>query len=410
MAENIEKQAATISHNVAQLILLLAGLTAIAPLAIDAYLPAMPLMASEFAVSIHDIELSLSLFLAGFAVGQLTGGPLSDHFGRRRIIFVGLILFCIASMGIVLSHTLHGLWGWRVVQAIGGGMAIVNSSAVIRDISSGRDSARYLSHMAIIMMIAPLIAPLIGTLCLYLAGWHSIFIVLFVYALLIGLLLHRLLPETRQISTHKTSALRRYYEVLSHRKALAYLAAQSFTYGGLFSFITASPSVYMVYFDVSASVYPFLFGINVLMMIVVNRINVRLLHYYDPPCLLRLGQILQVVTGLMMLFYIVISPAPALSMIVMGIMVFIGSQALIVSNAIASTVEFFPRSSATATAVLGSFGFLSGAASGLLVSSLGDGSLWPMITVMTGCAIAGLTLKTLILHSCKHFPANKTGC
>jgi DHA1 family bicyclomycin/chloramphenicol resistance-like MFS transporter len=97
-------------------------------------------------------------------------------------------------------------------------------------------------------------------------------------------------------------------------------------------------------------------------------------------------------------------------MIVFGIMIFIGSQALIVSNAIASTVEFFPRSSATATAVLGSFGFLSGAASGLLVSSLGDGSLWPMITVMTGCAVSGLTLKTLILRSCRNNPQIKNGC
>ncbi|HAO24776.1 MAG TPA: multidrug transporter [Methylophaga sp.] len=406
----MDKEPAISTHNVAQLILLLAGLTAIAPLAIDAYLPAMPLMAAEFAVSIHDIELSLSLFLAGFAVGQLTGGPLSDHFGRRRVIFIGLTLFCVASMGIVLSHTLHGLWIWRVVQAIGGGMAIVNSSAVIRDISSGRDSARYLSHMAIIMMIAPLVAPLIGMVCLHLAGWHSIFIVLFVYALLIGLLLYRLLPETRVKAIQTTSALKRYIEVLSHRKALAYLAAQSFTYGGLFSFITASPSVYMIYFGVSASVYPLLFAVNVLMMIVVNRINVRLLHFYDPPCLLKLGQILQVITGLTMLLYILISPAPALAIIVIGIMIFIGSQALIVSNAIPSTVEFFPRSSATATAVLGSFGFLSGAASGLLVSSLGDGSLWPMITVMSGCAIAGLTLKTLILHSCQEHPQNKTDC
>lgn len=403
----MDKQPAISSHNVAQLILLLAGLTAIAPLAIDAYLPAMPLMAAEFAVSIHAIELSLSLFLAGFAIGQLTGGPLSDHFGRRRIIFIGLTLFCIASLGIVLSHTLYGLWLWRIIQAIGGGMAIVNSSAVIRDISSGRDSARYLSHMAIIMMIAPLVAPLIGMICLHLAGWHSIFIVLLIYALAIGLLLYRLLPETRIQPTQATSALHRYIEVLSHRKALAYLAAQSFTYGGLFSFITASPSVYMVYYGVSASVYPLLFGINVVMMIVVNRINVRLLHFYDPPCLLRLGQILQVITGMIMLLYILIIPFPALSAIVIGIMIFIGCQALIVSNAVASTVEFFPQSSATATAVLGSFGFLSGAASGLLVSSLGDGSLWPMISVMSGCAVTGLVVKTLILRSCNSKPTEK---
>ena len=245
------------SRQVNLLILMLAALTAMAPLAIDAYLPAMPAMAKQLHIPIHDVELSLSLFLGGFAIGQIIGGPLSDHFGRRRIIFSGISLFSIGSAGIIFSQTIETIWLWRLVQAIGGGLAIVNSSAVIRDISSGRDSARHLSQMAIIMMVAPLLAPMIGMLLLHLAGWRFIFGFLLVYALLLGWLLYRYLPETHQYIADKPSALKRYASVLSHRQAMGFLAAQCFSFGGLFTFITASPSVYMGYFGVSETLYPF---------------------------------------------------------------------------------------------------------------------------------------------------------
>lgn len=378
------------------LILMLAALTAMAPLAIDAYLPAMPTMASQLNIAIHDVELSLSLFLGGFAIGQIVGGPLSDHIGRRRVIFAGIGLFSIGSTGIIFSQTIESIWLWRVIQALGGGLAIVNSSAVIRDISSGRDSARHLSQMAIIMMIAPLMAPIIGMVLLHLAGWRFIFGFLLIYALSLGWLLFRFLPETHQLVADRPSAFRRYWSVLKHRQAMGFLAAQCFSFGALFTFITASPSVYMTYFAVSETLYPFLFGANVLVMVVVNRLNMRLLRYHAPALLLTAGQSLQLLVGLILLAYVVLSSAPQLWLLVVGIMLFIGFQGLTVANAIASTVEFFPHSAATATALLGACGFMTGAASGWLVTTLSDGSPFAMILVMSLCAIFGLFFKLLI--------------
>ena len=384
------------SRQVNLLILMLAALTAMAPLAIDAYLPPMPAMAKQLHIPIHDVELSLSLFLGGFAIGQIIGGPLSDHFGRRRIIFSGISLFSIGSAGIIFSQTIEAIWLWRLVQAIGGGLAIVNSSAVIRDISSGRDSARHLSQMAIIMMVAPLLAPMIGMLLLHLAGWRFIFGFLLVYALLLGWLLYRYLPETHQYIADKPSALKRYASVLSHRQAMGFLAAQCFSFGGLFTFITASPSVYMGYFGVSETLYPFLFGANVLVMVAFNRLNMRLLRYQPPASLLTIGQLLQLLIGLLLLSYVLLSDTPQLELLVAGIMLFIGFQGLTVANAIASTVEYFPYSAATATALLGACGFMTGAASGWLVTTLSDGSPLPMVLVMSLCALFGLFLKWLI--------------
>lgn len=384
-------------HSLPGLILMLAALTALAPLAIDAYLPAMPVIRDALNTTTHATELSLSLFLAGFALGQIMGGPLSDHFGRRRMIFIGISLFIAGTLVIIFSQQISGLWTGRIIQALGGGLAIVNAAAVVRDISSGRDSARYLSHMGVIIMIAPLLAPLIGMLILHASGWRAIFVFLLGYALILGVLLFRKLPETRVIYADRPNALRRYWRVISHRQALGYIASQSLTYGALFTFITASPLVYMGFFGVSETWYPFLFGINVLCIIAVNRINVRLLRRFSPHQLLTTGQLGQCSCGLILLGFVLLLPSQQLlNIVVIMIMLFIGFQGLIIANTIASTIELFPDNSATASALLSASGFMTGAIAGGLAGSFGEISPFPMVVIMCACAFSGLFIRLLI--------------
>ncbi|WP_273149486.1 multidrug effflux MFS transporter [Methylophaga thiooxydans] len=386
----------TFSLSVRSMILLLAALTAMAPLAIDAYLPAMPQMADFFAVSIHDIELSLSLFLAGFAIGQIIGGPFSDHFGRRAATGIGISLFCLGTLGIILSPSIAWLWGFRIIEAIGGGLAVVNSAAIIRDFSKGQESARHLSNMAIIMMLAPLLAPVIGMLLLHISGWRLVFDFLLLYGLLIGATLFFKLPETRIKTEDRPNAFRRYWMVLSNRYAVGFLFSQCFALGGMFAFITGSPSVYMVFFGVSETVYPFLFGTNVVAMMLFNRLNVRLLKQYQPRVILSVGQAGQVITASLLLAYVSLSSMPSLYIVTPLIIIFIGIMGLIVSNATSSTVEFFPTNSATATALLGAAGFTTGAIAGAIVGILGDGTAFPMALVMFTCAATAPLLRFLV--------------
>jgi DHA1 family bicyclomycin/chloramphenicol resistance-like MFS transporter len=380
----------------AKLLILLAALTALAPLAIDTYLPAIPTMAISFATSIHDVELSLSLFLAGFSAGQLLGGPISDHFGRRHTIFIGLLIFALGTLGIILSTTLTQLLIFRVIEAFGGGMTIVNSGAIIRDISSGKDSARNLSHMALIMMLAPLLAPMIGSTILHFSNWHSIFIFLLAYTLIITVFIYQNIPETRRAHPHKISAFQRYLLVLKHRQALGYIFSLCFAYGGMFTFITASPSLYMGYFGISEAVYPFLFGANIVSMIFANRLNVMLLKHYSSEQLLSLGQVIQLSTATMLLTYITLSPDLSLPILVGLIMLFVGAQSFIVSNATSSTIEFFPHNSGTASALLGATGFATGALAGTVVGLLGDGTPFPMAAIMLACIVSGISLRFLV--------------
>mgnify|MGYP000296297084 CR=1 FL=1 len=385
------------------LLILLAALTALAPLSIDAYLPAMPSMATDLVSSIHDIELSLSLFLAGFSIGQLMGGPLSDHFGRRTTVLTGLTIFALGTLGIVLCSSLTGLLAFRCLQALGGGLAIVNSGAIIRDISSGRDSARNLSHMAFIMMIAPLLAPVLGATILHFSSWHGIFVFLLIYTLIVGFLFQKYIPETKVHHPHKISTVQRYLLVVKHRQALGYLFALCCAYGGMFAFITGSPSVYMGYFNISENTYALFFGANIVFMLIANRLNIVLLRRFEPDQLLSLGQAIQVTSGVILLAYITFSSAPELGLVVFMIMLFVGSQSFIVSNATSSTIEFFPHNSGTASALLGASGFATGALTGSLVGLLGDGTPFPMALVMTTCIVVGISLRFI-------FQTTKTDC
>lgn len=378
------------------LVFILAGLTALAPLATDAYLPAIPTMAEALGHSVHDVELSISLFLAGFSLGQLFGGPFSDHFGRRVAILTGLSLFAAGSLAIIFTPNIEWLWSFRVIQALGGGLTVVNTPAIVRDISSGRDSARTLSRMAMILMLAPMLAPMFGSLILQTLGWPMIFGLLFIYSLAMAVTIHRVLPETRLIQQNRPAALRRYGMVLRHRHALGYLVSACFGYGSLFAFITGSPSVYMGYFELSETLYPLAFGSNVVAVLAFNKLNIHLLGRHQPRRLLLLGQLIQMGAALLLFSYVFFVTEPQVWVFVPLVVVFFGCHGLVSANTMAGITEFFPTNSATATALMGACGFAFGAFTGSMVGLCADGTPLPMVTTMALCALLAPVLRGLL--------------
>ncbi|MBP0049692.1 multidrug effflux MFS transporter [Marinobacterium sp. AK62] len=379
------------------LIFMLAGLTALGPLSTDAYLPAIPSIAEGLGVSIHDVELSVSLFLGGFSCGQLTGGPLSDRYGRRVAVFSGLCLFFIGALLASLADSISALWTARILQGFGGGLSVVNSMAIIRDRHSGRESAQAMGKMASILMLAPLLAPVLGTLLLELGSWRLVFYFLSAYAFIILVLLMLRLPETRRkSSTPQPNPFRAYLNVLTHRSALGYLCSVACAYAGMFAFITGSPGSYIDYYGASPALYTVLFGLNIITLLGCNQLNIRLLHRFSTQQLLQLGQRIQLACALLLTLSFVVLDAP-LPVIVALIMVFIGVQGFVIANGMAGTSEFFPHSAATATALIGACGFGCGALAGSLVGLLGDGTPLPMILVMLSMTVVGNVLGSWLL-------------
>ncbi|WP_434985079.1 multidrug effflux MFS transporter [Vreelandella zhaodongensis] len=371
--------------------LLVAANTALAPFAIDAYLPAMGILAESISASIHHTELSISMFLFGFAIGQLCFGPLSDRIGRKPVLLGGLVVFMLASLMITTVDSLTSLLVWRFIQALGGGACVVNSAAIVRDCFSGREAARVMSTMAMIMMIAPLVAPAVGSLLLYIAGWWLIFVFLAVYAAFLLWLLGTLLPETRDTSLPAASprqVVRNYASVLRHREGMGYICAVAASFAGLFAFVTASPFLYLDYFSLSPGIYPVVFGVNVIMIALSNRVNIHLLRHRSPQQNLRLGLSIQLVAAIGLVMATALNIA-SLYVVVPLVMLFTGMIGLITPNAISSLLDHFGHMSATATALLGGIQFSCGALAGLMVGLFEVEHLWPMVLTMLAAALLG---------------------
>lgn len=375
---------------------LLAALVALGPLAIDAYLPAMPEMAEDLGTSLHNIEITLSVFLVGFAAGQLIGGPFSDRFGRRLTILVGLSLFILGSVFIALGSRIELLWVGRVLQAFGGGMGVVNTMAVVRDRYAGSESAKILSQIVTIMMAAPLLAPFIGALLLLVSDWRSIFWFLALYAVILLILLRRYLPETRKVQQHaqKQSVWQRYRSVIQNKRAAGFLFAVAFSNAGMFAFLTSSPGVYMGYYQISPTLYPVLFALNIVTLSICNQINIRLLRHHSPANILQRGQSLQLMVGAIMLVLVLLFSLP-IWLLVPQIMIFVGLQGFVVANGMSAVTDEFPYNSATATALISASGFTLGAFTGAISAFLSDGSPLAMVAVMACCPLIGITLRRI---------------
>ncbi|WNL37820.1 multidrug effflux MFS transporter [Halomonas sp. PAMB 3264] len=371
--------------------LLVAANTALAPFAIDAYLPAIGILAQAIDESIHRTELSISMFLFGFALGQLCFGPLSDRVGRKPVLMGGLVVFLLASLLITTVDSLGALLAWRFVQALGGGACVVNSAAIVRDCFSGREAARVMSTMAMIMMLAPLVAPAVGSLLLRVGDWWLIFVFLAAYAGFLLWLLGTKLPETRDMSLPAASprqVLRNYASVLRHREAMGYICAVAASFAGLFAFVTASPFLYLDYFSLSPHVYPAVFGVNVVVIALSNRVNIYLLRYRTPQQNLRLGLGVQLVAALALVLVNALGLA-SLYVVVPLIMLFTGMIGLITPNAISSLLDHFGHISATATALLGGIQFTCGALAGVVVGLFEVDHLGPMLLTMLTVALLG---------------------
>ncbi|MDN7132652.1 multidrug effflux MFS transporter [Halomonas sp. MC140] len=371
--------------------LLVAANTALAPFAIDAYLPAIGIIAESIGSSIHRTELSISVFLFGFALGQLCFGPLSDRMGRKPVLLGGLIVFMLASLAITTVDSLSTLLFWRFIQALGGGACVVNSAAIVRDCFSGREAAKVMSTMAMIMMLAPLVAPAVGSLLLHVAGWWLIFVFLAVYAGFLLWLLGTRLPETRDMSLPAASprqVIRNYASVLKHREGMGYICAVASSFAGLFAFVTASPFLYLDYFGLSPGTYPLVFGVNVLVIALSNRVNIHLLRKRSPQQNLRLGLLVQLVAALGLVLVTALNMA-SLFVVVPLIMLFTGMIGLITPNAISALLDHFGHISATATALLGGIQFTCGALAGVMVGLFEVEHLWPMVLTMLSATLLG---------------------
>lgn len=378
-------------------IFILAMLTAITPLAIDVYLPSFTQIANQFYTSIDQIEITLSIYLLGFALGQLLGGPLSDRYGRKMFIFGGLSVYILFSFSISLASSVEQLWIFRFFQAIGGGFAVVNTSAIVRDVYHGKEGAKIFSIISMIIMIAPMLAPVIGVGILHFFTWRYIFVFLSVYALTLLYFITKL-PETSP-KIKRGGIFSNYIEIFKNPNAILLILASGFGFSGLFIFITKASFIYMEHFKLDTIYFSLFFGLNVASLMMFSRLNIRLLEKYSSMRLFISGITIQFLTATLLFSFSSVLVLPA---VVIGFMIFIGALGLVFGNSISLLLEHFKDISATATALNGVVGFTISSLIGLLASYLHDGTLQPIFILMMSTSFISLNFLGLLLKRKKH--------
>ncbi len=374
------------------LLILLGALSGLTPLSVDMYLPAIPTIAQDLQVSIETVQLTVSTFLAGFALGQLFYGPLADSLGRKPVMLFGLGVFVLASIGCVLANSLPLLLACRLLQALGGAAGSVVVNALLRDLFRDDEFVRAMTLVILTMTLAPLVAPLLGGALLHI-GWRAIFVLLVVLGSLVWGVVAWRLPETLRPELRQplrpASVLANYGHVLRHRRAMGSLLASTFASAGLFAFISGSPYVYITYFGVSAQHYGLLFGMNVLLLMLMNWINGRVVKRIGLLRMLRCGLGLGTVAGLVLLCT-ALTGWGGLWGVVAPVVCYIGLMGLIGANSTSHALGFFPANAGTASALAGTLRFGGGALAGVLVNLLPAVSPVPMAATMAAAMILAL--------------------
>lgn len=383
-----------------------AGLVALAPLSIDAYMPVLPALAADFGVDMVAVNLTMSAYLIGMGIGQFLGGPLSDQLGRKPLGLTGVALFLVSTLLIINAGSIEQIQLLRVTQAIGGGFASVTCMAQIRDVFPAEQVGRKLANVVLVMLIAPMFAPTLGAI-LGKAGWRYIFVFLAVYSLIMLLLTLRLVPEThsgapRQINL--PGLFKGYGQAINlhtngRRLALRF-ALLSALGGAIFmSYLVNAAFIFMNLFGLSEFEFAAVFFINGFMLMLGNRIAARFMASTAATKILQLAIGVQ----LSLLFtLVIISSLVGLSLwgVLAGVMTL-----MLISGAVSPTtsgafISLYEHNIGSASSLNATLMFLFGGMIGALASKLSGGSLTPVLAVMLTCsALAFLVLQSIRAHS-----------
>lgn len=335
---------------------LLTFMVALGQMSMGLYTPSMPSMAETLNTSISQVQLTLTVFLAGFAVSQLVWGPVSDRFGRRVTLFAGLACFTVASAACAAAETIEQLIVFRFFQALGACSGQVVARAIVRDSTEGAMAAKVMSYIALSMSLSPAITPSVGGLMQEWFGWRSNFVLLAGIGLSLTTLALVRLPETLRVSVPDAlwprPMLRNYAALFGNRTYLGHVLMVGGIFGGLMSYQTGSPFVLMGDLGWSPRAYGLLVLFNVLGFLIGSLVATRYSEAVGSRRMVRFGATAVLISGLLMLVFPVVGYVSTASLLAPMMLLLFG-MGIGLPNAFVGALQGFPRISGSASALMG---------------------------------------------------------
>ena len=382
-------------------VLLLGSLIALGPLSIDMYLPALPALTDDLSASPSAVQLTLTGILVGLGLGQLLIGPLTDIYGRRRPLLVGIAVHISTSLLCAVAPTIAALDVLRVLQGVGAAAASVVAMAVVRDLFTGAAAAAVISRLVMVMGLAPVLAPSLGGAVLEVGTWRTVFVVLAGFGVLLAALgafaLNETLPVERRAATGLRPTLRTYGVLLRDRNLVGFMFIASLTMAAVFAYVSGASFVLQDGFGLDERTFGLVFGVGAVGLIACSQVNVALLRRFEPGTILTTALTVAALTGTVLLLNAVTGFGGLLGILV-PVWVVMGTVALCGPNATALALADHGHRAGAAAALLGASQFAVGAAIAPLTGLGEAGSAVPMAATIAGALLAAAVLVRLVLR------------
>ncbi len=376
--------------------LLIAG-SAVSILSTDLYVPSLPHLPAYFDTDAETVQLTMSLNLLGFAAAQLLHGPLSDRFGRRPVLLVGMSGFLILSIACALAPSIEVLIAARTLQGIMACAQAVVGLAIIRDLYSGPGSVRLLGAYGMAVAMAPAVGPLIGGHVHIWFGWRANFVLLALAVFLVTVLLWRYLPETTEPNREALTPRRlgrSYGALLLGRRYLGYSLVLAAAMGGLFAFITAGPFVFIDRLGVATNHYGLYQAVVVLAYFFGSLAANRGVDRMGIETLLRLGLGLMVAATLVPPLLLVLGLEHPLTL-TLGFALYALGMGPLFATAPVQALDAAPAARGAAAAMLGTLEMAGAGLAALAVGVLHDGSAWPLAWTLLASGLLAVVIYLL---------------
>ncbi len=376
-------------------ILILGALATISPFSIDMYLPGFPAIAKDINSTIDQVQLSLTSYFIGIAIGQLIYGPLLDRFGRRKPLYVGLIIYIIASIGCAFTTSVDALIAARFIQALGGCAGMVAAQTLVRDLFPANKTAQAFSLIMLVIAVSPMIAPTVGGYVTASFGWNGVFVILAFITTVILAAVYFFLPGGKgadaSLSLKPRAVLGGFRIVVKQPQFMVYTLAGGLGTAAPFAYIAGSPDVFMNIYGLTEQQYGWIFALLASAMIGSTQLNHILLKRFKNEDLVKVAFIYQSAIGFLLVGGTLYGGWGLYSLLIL-MFIFLTGQGLIGPNSTALSLAPFSKHAGSAAALLGTWRMGIGAIITALVSALHNNTALPMVGMMAACSWGSLVL------------------